>query len=303
MDLRKWRGNTLEKNAEAGEKVLGIVWDTDKDTMSMVCSVNDRRESDPWTRRRLLGAVAVLFDPLGLISATHLPGKILLQRAWQETSEWDEPLSPQLASCVESRWGELQQVAEVRFPRWIAAQIDTPVEVHVFADASEKAFGCCLYVVVDGPVSHLVYAQTKVAPLKPLTLPRPLTHVSALLEGQPLTLVKIIGLDIWPVEVQLPDDDLEVNFTARQLTYRMRYIRRVADHLRRRWRQEYLVTLNTHHSGQSWPVQCGDVVFVMDGGRKQFWRTARVVQLFPEKDGNHRVSMIDTGGATTLRPI
>ena len=49
MDLRKWRGNTLEKNAEAGEKVLGIVWDTDTDTISMVCSVNDRRGSDPWT--------------------------------------------------------------------------------------------------------------------------------------------------------------------------------------------------------------------------------------------------------------
>ena len=171
MDLRKWRGNTLEKNAEAGEKVLGIVWDTDTDTISMVCSVNDRRGSDPWTRRRLLGAVAALFDPLGLISATHLTGKILLQRAWQETSGWDEPLSPQLASCVESWWGELQRVSGVQFPRWIAAQIDTPVEVHVFADASEKAYGCCLYVVVDG-VSHLVYAKTKVAPLKPLTLPR-----------------------------------------------------------------------------------------------------------------------------------
>ena len=171
MDLRKWRGNTLEKNAEAGEKVLGIVWDTDTDMISMVCSVNDRRGSDPWTRRRLLGAVAALFDPLGLISATHLTGKILLQRAWQETSGWDEPLSPQLASCVESWWGELQRVSGVRFPRWIAAQIDTPVEVHVFADASEKAYGCCLYVVVDG-VSHLVYAKTKVAPLKPLTLPR-----------------------------------------------------------------------------------------------------------------------------------
>ena len=171
MDLRKWRGNTLEKNAEAGEKVLGIFWDTDTDTISMVCSVNDRRGSDPWTRRRLLGAVAALFDPLGLISATHLTGKILLQRAWQETSGWDEPLSPQLASCVESWWGELQRVSEVRLPRWIAAQIDTPVEVHVFADASEKAYGCCLYVVVDG-VSHLVYAKTKVAPLKSLTLPR-----------------------------------------------------------------------------------------------------------------------------------
>ena len=132
---------------------------------------------------------------------------------------------------------------------------------------------------------------------------RPLTHVGALLEGQPLTPAKLIGMDIWPVEVQLPDDDLAVNVTARQLTHRMRYVRTVADHLRKRWRQEYLVTLNAHHSGQSRPVQCGDVVFVMDGGRKQFWRMARVVQLLPGRDGKHRVAMIDTGSATTLRPI
>ena len=46
---------------------------------------------------------------------------------------------------------------------------------------------------------------------------RPLTHVGALLEGQPLTLAKLIGMDIWPVQVQLPDDDLAVNVTARQL--------------------------------------------------------------------------------------
>ena len=44
-------------------------------------------------------------------------------------------------------------------------------------------------------------------------------------------------------------------------------------------------------------------MFVMDGGRKQFWRMARVVQLLPGRDGQHRVAMIDTGGATTLRPI
>ena len=85
--------------------------------------------------------------------------------------------------------------------------------------------------------------------------------------------------------------------------HRMRYVRTVADHLRKRWRLEYLVTLNAHHSGQSRPVQCGDVVFVMGGGRKPFWQTARVVQLIPGRDGKHRVAMIDTGGTTTLRPI
>ena len=171
MELRKWRGNNLPENAEAGEKVLGVLWDPGTDSIRMVCSTIDMREDDPWTRRRLLCAVASLFDPLGLASATHLTGKILLQQAWLETSGWDEPLSPQLAARVESWWGELQRIEQVRFPRWTNTDLDTPVDVHIFADASEKAYGCCIYVV-SGETCHLIYAKTKVASLKPMTLPR-----------------------------------------------------------------------------------------------------------------------------------
>ena len=43
---------------------------------------------------------------------------------------------------------------------------------------------------------------------------RPLTHVGVMLEGQPLTPAKLIGIGIWPVEAQLPDNNLEVNVTA-----------------------------------------------------------------------------------------
>ena len=62
-----------------------------------------------------LCAVASLFDPLGLVSATHFTGRILLQRAWQKTSSWDQPLGPQLAVCVEIWWGEQQHARTCRF--------------------------------------------------------------------------------------------------------------------------------------------------------------------------------------------
>ena len=132
----------------------------------------DRKDgSQPWTRRPLLRAVASLFDPLGLVLATHLTRKILLQRAWQETNSWDQPLGPQLAACVEIWWGEIQHVKDVSFPRRIHANHDTTVAVNVFADPSEKAYGCCIFVVV-GQTRHLVISKTKVSPLKALTLPR-----------------------------------------------------------------------------------------------------------------------------------
>ena len=56
-------------------------------------------------------------------------------------------------------------------PRWIGTRLNQAVELHVFADASEKAIGACVYVA-HGGVAHLVYGKTKVAPVKVQTLAR-----------------------------------------------------------------------------------------------------------------------------------
>ena len=82
IELRKWRGNTINEDAGASQKVLGVTWDTTPDTIHVTCGKIDKDGSRPWTRRLLLCAVASLFDPLGLVWATHLTGKIILQRAW-----------------------------------------------------------------------------------------------------------------------------------------------------------------------------------------------------------------------------
>ncbi len=50
------------------------------------------------------------------------------------------------------------------------------VEVHGFSDASETAYACCIYLRVlyaDATTSStLIYAKSKVAPLKPVTIPK-----------------------------------------------------------------------------------------------------------------------------------
>ena len=50
------------------------------------------------------------------------------------------------------------------------------VQLHAFGDASESAYGACVYVVIekeDGNMaSKLVLSKVKVAPLKRVTLPR-----------------------------------------------------------------------------------------------------------------------------------
>ena len=115
--------------------------------------------------------MASLFDPLGLVVPLHIAGKILLQAAWKEEKEWDEPLSPALAEKIQSWWGEAQEVGSVQFPRWIGGRREEEVVVHVFGDASEDAYGCCIYIATDS-ASQLLYAKARVTPLQPPTLPR-----------------------------------------------------------------------------------------------------------------------------------
>ena len=133
---------------------------------------------------------------------------------------------------------------------------------------------------------------------------RPLTHVGDLLEDLPLTPARLMAVDIW-ADGSSPSK-MDVSQSPQHLRQRVHYIRSVCEHFKRRWTREYLVTLNTYRSqgGQSRPVQQGDVVFVIDEGKRQAWKLARVTKLFACKDGKYRVASISTGGPnSTLRPI
>ena len=66
------------------------------------------------------------------------------------------------------------------------------IELLCFTDASEKAFGCCVYVSVtkNGMTKlSLVTSRVRVAPLKHMTLPR-LELLGALLGARMLSFVK-----------------------------------------------------------------------------------------------------------------
>ena len=51
----------------------------------------------------------------------------------------------------------MSQLPLHQVPRLIGAVTGEQVEIHVFADASEKAYGCCVYVVTLQH-SELIYA-------------------------------------------------------------------------------------------------------------------------------------------------
>ena len=82
--------------------------------------------------------------------------------------------------CLETDWQnfkvELSQVDTINVPRFVGTTLNSRIQIHGFADASMKAYGCCLYVRYSDYntiKSGLIVANSKVAPAKKVkTLPR-----------------------------------------------------------------------------------------------------------------------------------
>ncbi|XP_055615223.1 uncharacterized protein LOC129761523 [Toxorhynchites rutilus septentrionalis] len=135
------------------------------------------------TRRTVLSDTAKLFDPLGLIGPVIVLAKIFVQSLWRTSTSWDNPLDEyQQQHWLEFR-SSLQGLVSITIPRWATPSFNRVVlEMHGFCDASEKAYGACLYLRVvsnDGRIAvRLLTAKSKVAPLgdskkhKRICLPR-----------------------------------------------------------------------------------------------------------------------------------
>ncbi|XP_029156123.1 uncharacterized protein LOC114946183 [Nylanderia fulva] len=190
FQLRKWASNTIEllKDFSTDKsdvtdhlilnneslKVLGLSWIPAEDSFRLV--VNSTIPIAP-TKRSILSFVAKLYDPLGWAAPVVIVAKIVLQELWLLHCDWDSPLPDE----VKQRWSdfvsEFNKLKEIRIPRWTGQHPDNlAIEVHGFADASNRAFAAVVYLRVlhsltDYEIS-LIAAKTKVAPVKTVSIPR-----------------------------------------------------------------------------------------------------------------------------------
>ncbi|KAM7302220.1 uncharacterized protein ISCGN_017737 [Ixodes scapularis] len=198
LELRKWNTNSSqlqnlynqkEGNVDSSPqitsikshevtKVLGLVWD--KTTDSFTFSSDHLLEilsTNMTTKRFVLRASARIFDPLGFLSPYVIRVKILFQRIWQHGLGWDEELPEALRQEWTTWCAELKDLQRIMAPRHLQnADGESKLELHVFTDASPQAYGACAYLrAVDRKENvsvTLVFAKSRVAPLKTLTLPR-----------------------------------------------------------------------------------------------------------------------------------
>ncbi|XP_015437886.1 PREDICTED: uncharacterized protein LOC107193025, partial [Dufourea novaeangliae] len=186
LPLRKWATNcplifqsspdtvtAKELNADKDPKTLGLQWASVEDELRFcISSSNNKRV----TKRTILSEIAQIFDPLGLIGPVITRAKLMMQRLWKMQIGWDETISQELHAQWTSYRQELHNLDLIKIPRKVVVGCLAQVELHGFADASEKAYGACVYL--RSPTksgkweARLLCSKSRVAPLKSVTLPR-----------------------------------------------------------------------------------------------------------------------------------
>lgn len=191
FQLRKWSSNDtnilteivkdnddIDKIIEIRDnkelKTLGLSWNSNSDTLNY--SINLQNVNATITKRSVLATISRIFDPLGLVGPATIRAKLFMQRLWQLKIAWDEPLAPELAILWSTFLKDMQQINQISVNRQVLCNQAESVELHGFCDASERAYGACIYLVSYNHrgerYSNILCAKSKVAPQKKCTLPR-----------------------------------------------------------------------------------------------------------------------------------
>jgi len=191
LPLRKWCSNSSYVREQIGKgsddplfsldldkddtvKSLGLCWKPTADEFRFNIIRNKARR--PVTKRILLSDLNRVFDPLGFLTPVLIIGKIFLQQLWQLKADWDSVLSSEIQEKWSTYYNGLEELKQLSIPRGVICPFSKRVEVHGFCDASQEAYGACVYIrsVDQGNAwnSHLLCAKSRVAPLKGSTIPR-----------------------------------------------------------------------------------------------------------------------------------
>ncbi|XP_046803840.1 uncharacterized protein LOC124419256 [Lucilia cuprina] len=158
----------------SSSKTLGLQWNAHLDAFYF--KVDPIAWRSKYTKREVLSTIAKLFDPVGWLGPVIVVAKMIMQRIWQDQINWDENLKVSTLAEWEKFVTSYHEVNSIQIPRWVHYEPESSVELHVFSDASEKAYAGVIYVRVETPrgkiYSHLLTCKTKVAPIKSVTLPR-----------------------------------------------------------------------------------------------------------------------------------
>lgn len=213
FELSKWASNSkelLDKMADQSHqkeiavidedketKVLGLRWITETDELAI--SAHIENVANAGTKREMLSIISRIYDPNGFIAPIVIAFKMHMQDLWRhEKIGWDS----KLPEPIKIRWRKLcsglELLQQFRIPRWLKTHEMAVIQLHGFADASAKAYGCIIYVrtidAMGGINCILLSAKSRVAPLKAMTIPRLELLAAELLSEQMQRTIKYCGI-------------------------------------------------------------------------------------------------------------
>ena len=130
------------------------------------------------TKRNFVSLIGKFYDLLGFLCPVIIRFKILFQKLWQCKLDWDDVIPEELKEEWKSLVSDLNKAQPMSLPRSYLYDIADPVTSFMlcgFCDASTKAFAAVVYLLLKTKtrsVVRFVAAKTRVAPLRPQTIPR-----------------------------------------------------------------------------------------------------------------------------------
>ncbi|GFS73468.1 integrase catalytic domain-containing protein [Trichonephila clavipes] len=116
-------------------KTLGVSWKLNLDCFLIKVKVC---LDSSYTKRDVLSTIAKIFDPVGLMAPVISKAKIFLQRLWRSKLEWNDLLPAEEYREWQQFLVSLENINNIEITRRILVAFPEVIEIHGFADASER---------------------------------------------------------------------------------------------------------------------------------------------------------------------
>lgn len=155
-------------------KTLGLKWNPKDNQFQFFV----RGAEAAKTKREILSAISKLFDPLGLIGPVIMSAKLIMQETWRTECQLDEYLPDSRVKKWEQFRRDLNAAESIFIPRRVITS-ETYIYEHIFTRILRCIRECVWSVYIRSIqrrvrriTSRLLCSKSRVAPIRPTSIPR-----------------------------------------------------------------------------------------------------------------------------------